>query len=103
MTNEHDTAAEIAARARQLLEDEMNARVESVHALAVAGRAAADAEERARETAANHQTAYRAALDSGWTETALRKSGIRAPEVALKPKRRNARNSVTTATEVTSG
>lgn len=77
-----DTVVDVdqaARRARELIEADVNARVEAVRILAEAANAAEAAEARAKETASAHETAWKAAIAAGWTEKDLRATGVRAP------------------------
>ncbi|MBD8535698.1 hypothetical protein [Plantibacter sp. CFBP 13570] len=96
--DEHDTADAAAARARELLQEEMDARVNTVRTLVNAGQHATNIEAQARDAATQHQAAYRAAIDAGWTETGLRKAGIRPPGTGAT-RRRPARGAASQGSE----
>lgn len=78
---------EAAQRARDLIDAEVNARVDAVRVLAEAARDADAAEARARETAAAHEQAWQAALKAGWNEKSLRATGVRAPGAGRRGRR----------------
>lgn len=86
------TPEDAADAARQLLEANLNQRVDAVREVA---QAANDAEEKEREAAAareRHNRAWDTALKAGWSDKELRQTGARAPGTAT-PKRRPQRAS----------
>ncbi|AWB88114.1 hypothetical protein [Mycetocola zhujimingii] len=70
---------EAAAKARQIIEADVNNRVEAVRNLADAANEADAAEQRLREATAAHERAWTAARNAGWSEKDLRATGVRAP------------------------
>lgn len=82
---------EAAAKARQIIEADVNNRVEAVRNLADAANEADAAEQRLREAAAAHERAWTAARNAGWTEKDLRATGVRAPGGSVpRPRKRRA-------------
>lgn len=79
---------DVAARARALIEADVSARVEAVRAVADAANKAEAAEARLREASSAHETAWRAAVNAGWSEKDLRATGVRAPGQPATRKRR---------------
>ncbi|WP_390178315.1 hypothetical protein [Microbacterium sp. MTN4-26] len=76
-----------AQRARELIEADVNARVEAVRQVVAATNDADDAERRWKDATAIHERAWRAALDAGWSEKDLRATGARAPGQTSRPRR----------------
>ncbi|MFL2002151.1 hypothetical protein [Microbacterium sp. A1-JK] len=76
-----------AQRARELIEADVNARVEAVRQVVAATNDADDAERRWKDATAVHERAWRAALDAGWSEKDLRATGARAPGQTSRPRR----------------
>jgi RecB family exonuclease len=78
---------EAARRARELIEADVNARVDAVREVVTASNDADEAERRWKDAAATHERAWRAALDTGWSEKDLRATGARAPGQATRARR----------------
>ena len=70
---------EAAQRARELIEAELNVKVDAVRDLVTATNDADEAERRWNEATAAHERAWQAALSAGWSEKDLRATGARAP------------------------
>jgi len=70
---------EAVQRARQLIEAELNAKVDAVRDLVTATNDADDAERRWNDATAAHERAWQAALSAGWSEKDLRATGARGP------------------------
>lgn len=70
---------EAAARARQIIEADVDSRVEAVRNLADAANESDTAEQRLKEATAAHERAWTAARNAGWSEKDLRATGVRAP------------------------
>jgi hypothetical protein len=86
---------EAAQRARDLIEADVNAKVDAVRELVAAVNEADAAQARLNEATAAHGYAWKAAIAAGWTEKDLRATGARPPGPAVrKPrsKRRTATN-----------
>jgi hypothetical protein len=81
---------EAAQKARELIEADVNARVEAVRQVVAATNDADDAERRWKDATAVHERAWRAALDAGWSEKDLRATGARAPGQTSRPRRARA-------------
>lgn len=81
---------EAAQRARQLIEADVNARVDAVRQVVAAINDADDAERRFKDATAAHERAWRAAVDAGWSEKDLRATGARAPGQTSRPRRARA-------------
>ncbi|MGC5225119.1 hypothetical protein ACPW96_21330 [Micromonospora sp. DT81.3] len=79
MTDVQLNSDEVAARARALIEADVNTRVEAVRVLADAANEADAAEQRFKEATSAHERAWTAALNAGWAERELRATGVRAP------------------------
>jgi len=78
---------EAAQRARELIEADVNAKVDAVRALVAAVNEADAAEARLNEATAAHDRAWKAALAAGWSEKDLRATGARAPgQTSRKPR-----------------
>lgn len=88
MTDAPTTPDEAAQRAREILERDVDRRVNVVAALTSAANESDAAEERAREARATHERAWSAALTAGWSEKDLRATGARAPGTASRRVRR---------------
>jgi hypothetical protein len=88
MTDAPATPDEAARRAREILERDVDRRVNVVVALTSAANESDAAEERAKEARATHERAWTAALTAGWSEKDLRATGARAPGSVTRPKRR---------------
>ncbi|UKF32447.1 hypothetical protein [Clavibacter phaseoli] len=99
MTDAPATPDEAARRAREILERDVDRRVNVVVALTSAANESDAAEERAKEARATHERAWSAALTAGWSEKDLRATGARAPGSTARPKRRT-RTSTAAQTEV---
>lgn len=95
------TPDEAAQRARELIERDVNARVDAVRDLVAATADADEAERRWRDAQSAHESAWRAALSVGWSEKDLRATGARAPGQAPR-KRRNASASARSTSEESS-
>lgn len=78
---------EAAQRARELIEADVNARVEAVRQVVAATIEADEAERRWKDATAAHERAWRSALDAGWSEKDLRATGARAPGQSARPRR----------------
>ena len=91
---------EAAARARAIIEADVDTRVEAVRAAANAANEYAAAEARAKDAAAAHEGAWGAALATGWSEKDLRAAGVRAPGQTA-PRARKQRARVGTASTTT--
>jgi len=89
---------EVAARARAIIERDVDARVEAVRVVADAAIKFDAAELRVKDAAAVHERAWASAVSAGWSEKELRSAGVRAPG-QIAPKVRRAR--VTPATQKT--
>lgn len=80
---------EAAARARAIIEADVNARVDAVRQLADAANEYDAAEQRYRDASTAHERAWAAALSTGWSEKDLRATGVRAPgQGSSKPRRK---------------
>lgn len=80
---------EAAARARAIIEADVNARVDAVRQLADAANEYDAAEQRYRDASTAHERAWAAALSAGWSEKDLRATGVRAPgQGASRPRRK---------------
>jgi hypothetical protein len=88
MTDAPATPDEAARRAREILERDVDRRVNVVAALTSAAIESDAAEERAKEARAAHERAWSAALTAGWSEKDLRATGARAPGSATRRTRR---------------
>jgi hypothetical protein len=80
---------DVAARARALIEADVSSRVEAVRVLADAANEAEAAEVRSREALSAYETAWKAAVNAGWSEKNLRATGVRAPGQSGTRKRRS--------------
>jgi hypothetical protein len=82
------------SRAGELAAASIDARVDLVDAADTAAQAVVKAQERAAKIVADAQekarTAYRAALDGGWTAEQLDGFGVPVPEGEKRPRRRSA-------------
>ena len=91
---------EAAARARAIIEADVDARVEAVRVAADAANEHDTAEARVKEAAAAHERSWNAALSAGWSEKDLRAAGVRAPGQstprARKPRAKSPTPSTTT-------
>ena len=87
------TPDEAAQRARELIERDVNARVDAVRQVVAATAEAEQAEQRWRDAQGAHESAWRAALSAGWSEKDLRATGARAPGQA--PRQRRSRSTST--------
>ncbi|TFC52839.1 MULTISPECIES: hypothetical protein [unclassified Cryobacterium] len=105
MSDANVTNDEVAVRARALIEADVSARVNAVVAIAEAAKqndvadarlkqAIKDAEAAHKESSNAHATAWKAALNAGWTEKELRATGVRAPGRSA-PKARKRRDAPT--------
>ena len=83
---------EAAAKARQIIEADVNTRVEAVRSLADAANRFDKAEQQLKETAVAHERAWSAAISAGWSEKDLRATGVRAPGASV-PRARKRRTS----------
>jgi hypothetical protein len=92
---------EAAARARAIIEADVDARVEAVRQAANAANEYDEAEARVKDATAAHERAWSAALATGWNEKDLRAAGVRAPDqTAARARRPRARaGAATTTTE----
>lgn len=88
MTDANVNPEEAAAKARAMIEADVNARVEAVRTLADAANAFDAAEQKLKEASAAHERAWSAAVGAGWSEKDLRATGVRAPGQAT-PRRRS--------------
>lgn len=90
-------------KARELLEADMNARIDAVRVVAEAAQVATDYERRAAEARTAHEGAWRVALSKGWTERELKTAGVPAPgQPAPRVRRgRRAPSAETTHTDAT--
>ncbi|WP_440671836.1 hypothetical protein [Clavibacter nebraskensis] len=88
MTDAPATPDEAARRAREILERDVDRRVNVVVALTSAANESDAAEERAKEARATHERAWSAALTAGWSEKDLRATGARAPGTGARRTRR---------------
>lgn len=70
---------EAAARARAIIEADVDARVEAVRVVAKAANEYDTAEARVKDATAAHERSWNAALAAGWSEKDLRAAGVRAP------------------------
>ena len=70
---------DVAARARAIIEADVDARVEAVRVVADAANDYDAADARMKEAAAAHERSWNAAVTAGWTEKDLRAAGVRAP------------------------
>ena len=68
-----------AARARVIIEANVDARVEAVRVLADAGNEYDIADRQLKLAILAHEHAWTAALASGWSEKDLRATGVKAP------------------------
>jgi hypothetical protein len=93
---------EAAARARAIIEADVNARVEAVRVAAEAANEYDAAEARVKDAATTHERAWSAALATGWSEKDLRAAGVRAPG-QTSPRARKQRARTTAATTTTEG
>ena len=93
---------EAAARARAIIEADVDARVEAVRVVAKAVNEYDAAEARVKDATAAHERAWNAALAAGWNEKDLRAAGVRAPGQAT-PRARKARTSAPAAPTATEG
>ena len=76
---------EVAARARAIIERDVDMRVEAVRLVADAAMKFDAAERLVREATTAHERAWGAALTAGWNEKELRSAGVRAPtQIASK-------------------
>ena len=91
---------EAAARARAIIEQDVDTRVEAVRVLAVATNEYDSAEARLKEAAAAHDRSWNAALAAGWSEKDLRTAGVRSPAQSTprtrKPRTKSSSSSTTT-------
>jgi hypothetical protein len=92
---------EAAARARAIIEADVDARVEAVRQAANAANEYDEAQARVKDAATAHERAWSAALATGWSEKDLRAAGVRAPgQTAPRARRPRARaGAATTTTE----
>ncbi|NQX10363.1 hypothetical protein HQQ80_01850 [Microbacteriaceae bacterium VKM Ac-2855] len=77
---------EAARKARELLEQDVERRVQSVKTLVSAINDADAADQAARDAADAHAKAWNDAIASGWNERDLKATGARAPGVARTKK-----------------
>jgi hypothetical protein len=90
---------EAAARARAIIEADVDARVEAVRQAANAANEYDKAEARVKDAATAHERAWNAALATGWSEKDLRAAGVRAPgQTAPRARKPRARAGATTTT-----
>jgi hypothetical protein len=90
---------EAAARARAIIEADVNARVEAVRVAAEAANEYDAAEARVKDAATTHERAWSAALATGWSEKDLRAAGVRAPgQTSPRARKQRARTTATTTT-----
>ncbi|TDW26949.1 hypothetical protein EDD25_3513 [Cryobacterium psychrophilum] len=86
-----------AARARAIIEANVDARVEAVRVLADAGNEYDAADQQLKLATHAHEHAWTAALASGWSEKDLRATGVKAPgQSAPKARKRRTAAPVTT-------
>lgn len=78
------TMEQAERRARELLDN----RMESVRVLVRAQQGVSDAEERMREAQVEKASAWRSAVQNGWSAEELKKLGIDEPVRVRKPRRR---------------
>jgi hypothetical protein len=89
---------EAAAKARQIIEADVNTRVEAVRSLADAANRFDTAEQQLKEATAAHERAWSAAISAGWSEKDLRATGVRAPGAsAPRPRKRRTTSAVQSA------
>ncbi|WP_434161368.1 hypothetical protein [Clavibacter michiganensis] len=88
MSDARVTPEEATRRAREILERDVDRRVNAVEVLTSAAHESDAADERAREAKAAHERAWSAALSAGWSEKDLRATGARAPGSATRRTRR---------------
>ena len=87
-----------AARARAIIEANVDDRVEAVRALADAGNEYDSADQQLKLATLAHEHAWTAALTSGWSEKDLRATGVKAPgQSTPKARKRRTTTPVTTA------
>ena len=79
MNDSYTTPDEAAARARAILETDVETRVEAVRFAANAAREYDAAEAHLKEAAAAYERSWSAARTAGWTERDLRAAGVRGP------------------------
>lgn len=70
---------EAVAKARAMIEADVNARVDAVRKLADAANAFDAADQQLKEATAAHERAWSAAVTAGWSEKDLRATGVRTP------------------------
>ncbi|NYF18452.1 hypothetical protein HDC37_003316 [Microbacterium sp. AK009] len=87
MSDTNVNPEEAAQKARELIEADVNARVDAVRQVVAAANDADDAERQWKDATAAHERAWRAALDAGWSEKDLRATGARAPGHSARPRR----------------
>ncbi|WP_316318462.1 hypothetical protein [Clavibacter michiganensis] len=97
MSDARVTPEEATRRAREILERDVDRRVNAVEVLTSAAHESDAADERAREAKAAHERAWSAALSAGWSEKDLRATGARAPGITTR--RRRARAGTAQSTE----
>jgi hypothetical protein len=86
---------EAAAKARQIIEADVNTRVEAVRSLADAANHFDTAEQQLKEATAAHERAWSTAISAGWSEKDLRATGVRAPGAAApRPRKRRTATAV---------
>jgi hypothetical protein len=102
MTDANVKPEDAAARARAIIEANVDARVETVRVLADAGNEYDAADQRLKDATAAHAHAWSAALASGWSEKDLHATGVKAPGQAAPKtrKRRSTPPATTPNTEV---
>lgn len=70
---------EAAARARAIIEADVESRVEAVRQVAETANRFDAADARLKEAGVAHERAWAAAITAGWSEKDLRSAGVRAP------------------------
>jgi hypothetical protein len=93
--NDTTNPEDVAARARAIIERDVDMRVEAVRVVADAAIKFDAAELRVKDATAVHERAWTAALSAGWSEKELRAAGVRAPGT-IAPKVRRARSTPVT-------
>ncbi|ANP74877.1 hypothetical protein [Cryobacterium arcticum] len=102
MNDSYTTPDEAAARARAILETDVETRVEAVRVAANAALGYDAAEARLKEAAAAYERSWNAARTAGWTERDLRAAGVRAPNQST-PRTRKPRTTTAASTPKTEG
>lgn len=102
MNDANTNTEKVAARARALIEADVSTRVDAVRVVADAANAFDAAETGFREAASAHESAWKAALNAGWSEKDLRATGARAPGQTAR-KARAKRATATSSAENTDG